>query len=66
MKQSLIKKVKMGIYKTFLMFMICISMGMDPIIQDEIKKMLVRMNEVCIEQIEITEDTDGEDSDEIK
>lgn len=66
MKQSLIKKVKMGIYKTFLMFMICISMGMDPIIQDEIKKMLERMNEVCIEQIEITEDTDGEDSDEIK
>lgn len=64
MNLSFFKKLKISIYKTFLMFMICISMAADPMIQEEIKKMLERLNEVNIEQMEQTEEAEEEEEDE--
>lgn len=66
LQHSFLLRLKISIYKTFLMFMICISMAADPMIQEEIKKMLERLNEVSIEQIEQTEESDNETEDEFK
>jgi hypothetical protein len=60
MKKSFIKKAYAGLYQAFLVFMISISMAMNPMLISEIKKMTDYLNEVRIEQV-IEEETDEED-----
>jgi hypothetical protein len=63
MKNSFIKRIGKGLYKSFLIFMVCISMASNPAITNEIRKMLDYLKEVRAEQA-IESDTDEDEQDE--
>jgi hypothetical protein len=61
--KSFIRSLKQSIFKTFAIFMIAISMGANPALQYELKKMLQYLTEVRIEQV-VETDEDEEESEE--